>query len=129
MLLLLMLLLLHMMTIKLVIFKNSCIYNCENCIKSLPQLRRELESHGVYEATIFEENEVDHDPRNDSFLVSHHRTLLSERDEQQDRFNSQTNLECFNAYLLFVILRTQQLSAWTNPVFLLQKSYFTKRST
>ena len=67
-----MLLLLHMMTIKLVIFKNSCIYNCENCIKSLPQLRRELESHGVYEATIFEENEVDHDPRNDSFLVKYH---------------------------------------------------------
>jgi len=38
------------------------------------QLRRELESHGVYEATIFEDAEVDHDPRQDSFLV---RNFLS----------------------------------------------------
>jgi hypothetical protein len=38
------------------------------------QLRRELESHGVYEATIFEDAEIDHDPRQDSFLV---RNFLS----------------------------------------------------
>jgi hypothetical protein len=33
------------------------------------QLRRELESHGVYEATIFEDTETEPDSRHDGFLV------------------------------------------------------------